>query len=146
MDDLDQNLITALRHDGRASVSDLAARLGVTRSTLRSRMERLEQAGVITGYTVVLRGDALQGGVRGIMMIAIEGHMTARIVRRLGGFADVVAIHTTNGRWDLIVEVNAPTLEELDALLRDIRQIEGITASETSLLLSTPRSARAALG
>ncbi|TJX28963.1 MAG: Lrp/AsnC family transcriptional regulator, partial [Mesorhizobium sp.] len=59
MDTLDERLVTLLRHDARRSVSDLAVDLGVSRATVRSRMERLEKAGEIIGYTVVLRADAV---------------------------------------------------------------------------------------
>ncbi|MGC8468267.1 MAG: Lrp/AsnC family transcriptional regulator [Acetobacteraceae bacterium] len=145
MDDLDQRLVTLLRHNGRSSIASLAASLGVSRATVRARMQRLEESGAILGYTVILRADALDLPVRGITLIEIEGHATERVIRALGGFAEIAAIHTTNGRWDLVVEVGAATLPELDAVLRRIRLIPGITASETSLLLATPRSSRARL-
>jgi DNA-binding Lrp family transcriptional regulator len=145
MDDLDRRLVTLLRHNGRRSVSDLAIELGTSRATVRARMERLEQAGDIVGYTVILRADAVEQAVRGIMMIEIEGHAADRVIRALGGFPEVVTIHTTNGRWDLIAELAAPALTEFDAILRRIRLIPGITNSETSLLLATPRSTRARL-
>lgn len=143
MDSLDQKLITILRHDGRRSISDLAGDLGVSRATVRSRIERLERAGDIIGYTVILRADAVDQAVRGIMMIDIQGHAADRVVRALGGFAEVTAIHTTNGRWDLVVELSAQSLTDFDAILRRIRLLPGITGSETSLLLATPRTTRA---
>lgn len=79
-------------------------------------------------------------------MIEIEGHVTDRVIAALGGLPEVSSIHTTNGRWDLILELGSPTLTDFDAVLRRIRLIPGITASETSLLLATPRSTRARLG
>lgn len=145
MDSIDEKLITLLRHNGRRSISDLALETGLSRATVRSRMERLENSGDILGYTVILRADAVDLPIRGIMMIEIEGHVTDRIVRSLGGFAEISAIHTTNGRWDLIVELGAATLSDFDAILRRIRLLPGITASETNLLLATPRSTRARL-
>lgn len=145
MDSIDEKLITLLRHNGRRSISDLALETGLSRATVRARMERLEKSGDILGYTVILRADAVDLPVRGIMMIEIEGHVTDRIVRSLGGFAEISAIHTTNGRWDLIVELGAATLSDFDAILRRIRLLPGITASETNLLLATPRSTRARL-
>lgn len=145
MDDFDRKLVTLLRHDARRSVSDLAQKLGASRATVRSRMERLERAGDIIGYTVILRADAVEQRVRGIMMIEIEGHAADRVIRALGGFAEVATIHTTNGRWDLVVELSTGSLTEFDAVLRQIRLIPGITGSETSLLLATPRSTRARL-
>ena len=145
LDDLDTRLITLLRHDARRSVSDLAIALGVSRATVRARMERLEASGRILGYTVILRADAVDLPVRGIMMIEIEGRVTDRVINALGGFPEVSEIHTTNGRWDLIAELGAASLAEFDAVLRRIRLVPGITASETNLLLATPRSTRARL-
>jgi DNA-binding Lrp family transcriptional regulator len=145
MDELDKRLVTLLRHQGRRSISDLAADLGVSRATVRARMERLEKSGDIVGYTVVLRADALDQAVRGIMLIEIEGHAADRVIRGLGGFSEISEIHTTNGRWDLVVELGTSTLTEFDSVLRRIRLIPGITGSETNLLLATPRSTRARL-
>lgn len=145
MDQLDEQLITLLRHDARRSISDLAIDVGVSRATVRSRVERLEKAGEIIGYTVILRADAVDQRVRGIMMIDIEGHAADRVIRTLGGFSEVSTIHTTNGRWDLVIELGTQTLSEFDAVLRRVRLIPGITGSETSLLLATPRSTKARL-
>jgi len=137
MDETDQNLISALRHDARASLSDLAVQLGVSRTTVRSRIERLRRRGEIVGFTVLLRGDTARDPVRGLMMLGIEGRGTDRILRQLSGLGAVRAIHTTNGRWDLIVEIGAPSLEALDEVLARIRRFDGIASSETSLLLKT---------
>jgi DNA-binding Lrp family transcriptional regulator len=145
MDDLDNRLVTLLRHNGRRSISDLAVDLDVSRATVRARMERLERSGAILGYTVILRADAFDQRVRGVMMVEVEGHAADRVIRALGGFPEVSAIHTTNGRWDLVVELAAQTLTDFDTMLRRIRLIPGITNSETSLLLATPRSTSAKL-
>lgn len=143
MDELDCGIVTLLRQDARRTISELAAALGVSRATVRSRIERLEKAGDIIGYTVILRADALDQAVRGIMMVSIEGPAKDRIVRALGGFSQVSAIHTTNGRWDLVVEISAATLTEFDDVLHRIRLLPGISGSETNLLLATPRTTRA---
>lgn len=140
MDETDQKLISALRHDARASLSELALTLGVSRTTVRARIERLRRSGEIVGFTVVLKGDAARDPVRGLMMLGIEGRGADRIVRRLTGLSAVRAIHSTNGRWDLIVEIGTDTLEALDAVLAQIRRFDGIANSETSLLLSTSKS------
>ena len=145
LDPLDQRLITLLRHDGRRSISDLAIDLAVSRATVRSRMERLEKAGGILGYTVILRADAVEDPVRGIMLIEVEGHAADRVIKALSGMPAVQEIHTTNGRWDLITTLSATSLPDLDQVLRRIRLIPGITASETNLLLATPRTTRARL-
>lgn len=142
MDDLDQRMVAALKRDGRASLSELAADLGVTRTTVRARMARLTANGDIAGFTVLTRSDVAASPVRGLMMLGIEGRGTERIMQRLAGMPQVVAVHTTNGTWDLIVEIGTPTLEALDAALFAIRRMDGVTRSETNLLLSTRRAAR----
>ncbi|MGB3405984.1 MAG: Lrp/AsnC family transcriptional regulator [Jannaschia sp.] len=139
MDDLDRRLLVALSTDGRASVSALAAALNVTRATVRARIERLTAAGEIIGYRVVLRGDLGERPVRGILMVEIEGKGASRVARTLAAMPEVRAVHSTNGRWDLIAELGADTLEALDATLNRIRLIDGVSRSETSLYLSTRR-------
>lgn len=140
MDATDQKLIAALRHNARASLSDLAAHMGLSRTTVRARIERLQQRGDIVGFTIVLKGDAATDPVRGLMMIGIEGRGTDRIRRQLQGMPEVRALHSTNGRWDVIAEIGTDTLEELDDVLGRIRRLEGVATSETSLLLSTKKS------
>jgi DNA-binding Lrp family transcriptional regulator len=139
LDDTDQRLIAALRRDGRAAVSDLAAQLGLSRATVRARIERLMSRGEISGFTVLTRSDVTAAPVRGLMMLAIEGRGTERIVQRLLGLPAVQAVHTTNGQWDLIVELGTRSLAELDEILLQIRRVEGVLRSETNLQLSSRR-------
>lgn len=140
MDNTDAKLIAALRRDSRKSVSELSAELGLSRTTVRSRMDRLIESGVILGFTVILRDEASQSPVRGLMLLGIEGRGTDRIVHRLNGIPAVQAIHSTNGKWDLIAEIGADTLEELDKVLAEIRRFDGVATSETNLLLATRRA------
>jgi DNA-binding Lrp family transcriptional regulator len=125
MDDLDQRRITHLGQNGRWSISDLALERGVSRATVRSRLECLEQSGDIIGYTVTLRSDAVSLPIRGITLIEVERRAADRVVDALRGFPEISAIHTTNGTWDLIVELDAAGLSEPDAILRRIRLIAG---------------------
>ena len=136
MDKTDNALLGLLRQDARASLSELSARLGVSRTTVRSRIERLQSRGEIIGFSVVLRGDVTQDPVRALMMIGIEGRGTDRILRQLKGFSEVRAVHATNGRWDVIAELGTQSLEALDDVLSRIRRLDGVATSETSLLLS----------
>ena len=140
MDKKDHGLISALRENARVSLSDLAHRLGVSRTTVRSRIERLQQRGDILGFTVVLKDDAIHDPVRGIMMIGIEGRGTDRIVRQLTGLPELRAVHSTNGCWDVIAEIGTNSLEDFDSTLAKIRRMDGVTSSETSLLLSTRKA------
>lgn len=142
MDKLDIRLVQALRRDGRASVSELAADLGVTRATVKARLDRLRASGEIAGFTVVTRADVAVHAVRGLMMLGIEGRGTEKVMRVLAGMVEVQAVHSTNGTWDLIVEIGTQTLDALDAVLFRIRRLDGVTRSETSLLLSTRKAGR----
>mgnify|MGYP000398014280 CR=1 FL=1 len=137
MDEMDQALVSALRHDARASLSELASMLNLSRTTVRARLERLRQRGDILGFTVVMKEDVLRDPVRALMMIGIEGRGTDRIKRQLQGMAEIRAVHSTNGRWDVVVEIGTETLEDLDTALARIRRLDGVSTSETSLLLAT---------
>jgi len=142
MDDTDRKLLAALRRDGRAALSDLAITLGITRATVRARIEKLTQSGEIQGFSVLTRGDLAESPVRALTMLAIAGPGMERIRRQLSGMAQVQAVHATNGKWDIIVQIGTDTLEALDRVLGDIRRLEGVATSETSLLLSTSRYTR----
>jgi DNA-binding Lrp family transcriptional regulator len=139
MDNLDKALIVALQRDGRASLSELAHDLGVTRATVRARLDKLRASGEIAGFTVLTRADVSPHPVRGLMMLGIEGRGTERVMRALAAMPQVRAVHSTNGHWDLIAEIGAPTLVDFDSTLFRIRRMDGITRSETNLLLSTRR-------
>lgn len=137
MDETDNRLIAALQHDARAPLSELAQILGLSRATIRARLDRLRERGEIVGYTVVTRADVRPDPVRGLMMIGIEGRGTDRISRQLSAMAELRAVHSTNGRWDIIVEIGTETLDAFDAVLARIRRLDGVVASETNLLLRT---------
>lgn len=141
MDVTDERLIAVLKQDARASLSDLAATLGLSRATVRSRLEKLRANGDIVGFTVRLKEDLRPDPVRALMMIGIEGQGTERVIRQLAAMLDVRAVHSTNGRWDVIAELGTNTLDELDVVLGRIRRLDGVATSETSLLLATRKSA-----
>ena len=137
MDDTDRQLITMLRENARLPVSTLADVLGVSRGTVQNRIDRMLKVGTIQGFTVRVRQDAELGRVRAITMIAVEGERTDKVIDLLRGHPEIAAVHTTNGRWDLVLELSTDSLEAFDLALRRIRQIKGIASSETSLMLSS---------
>ena len=139
MDDLDRQLLASLRDNARSSIASLAKKLRVARGTVQNRLARLEKDGTIVGYTVRLKPQAESHGIRAVMTIAVEGNRTQSVLRSLRGDPAVAALHTTNGRWDLVAELHADTLEAFDQVLGRIRLIEGISGTETSLLLSTQK-------
>ncbi len=140
MDNIDQKLISLLRRNGRASYAELSADMAMSRATIRARLDRLTASGEIIGYTVIVKSDIAEQPVRGLMMIGIEGRGTERIVSQLMGIAPVQAVHSTNGKWDLVIEIGTDTLAELDSILAQIRRFDGVTSSETSILLATRKA------
>jgi DNA-binding Lrp family transcriptional regulator len=137
MDDLDRQLVGLLRGNARMPAATIARTLGVARGTVQNRIARLEQEGVIAGYTVRLAAPDDDRRITALMLIAVEGNNVEKVLRSLRGDASVSTLHTTNGRWDIIAELRADTLEEFDRVLSRIRRIEGVANSETNLLLST---------
>ena len=139
MDNLDKDLIALLRRNSREPLSNLAAALGVSRATVRARLEKLKSTGVIAGFTLRLREDDLKYPVRGITLIKIAGHRTKKVVAQLQKITAIQSVHSTNGKWDLIVELASETLASFDGALGEVRKIDGISESETNLLLATQR-------
>ncbi len=137
MDDTDRQLVSLLRDDARASVASLAKVLRVSRGTVQNRLSRLEADGTITGYTVRLKPQAEGHRIRAFMTVAVEGNRSAAVLSALRGDPAVSALHSTNGRWDMVVELQADSLEAFDRVLSRVRLLDGIANTETSLLLST---------
>ena len=137
-DDLDRALLALLRADSREPVASLAAKLKVSRGTVQNRIRRMTApGGAIQAFTVRTGPGTEAGWIRAIMCIAIEGERSGSVIRGLKGFAEVDTIHTTNGRWDLVVELHTETLSIFSETLDRIRLIDGIASTETSLLLAT---------
>lgn len=136
-DQLDRQLVAILREDGRAPVSKLATLLGVSRATVQNRLDRLLESGAILGFTVRALEDVGTGGVRAIMMIEVAGQSTTRTIRGLRGIPELRKLYSTNGKWDLVAHLTAATLADFDRVLREVRDVEGIINSETSILLSS---------
>jgi DNA-binding Lrp family transcriptional regulator len=137
MDDIDRQLIAFLRDDARATVASLAKKLRLSRGTVQNRIRRLEADGTIVGYTVRLKPQTEEQRIRGLMTVAVEGARADAVLKALRGDPAVAALHTTNGRWDIVAEVRADSLPAFDRVLARIRLLEGISNTETSLLLST---------
>jgi len=136
MDDTDRKLIALLRENARTPVATLARKLNVARGTVQNRLSRLEDDGTIVGYTVRLRPHVEEQRIRALMTVVVEGNRMEAVIRALRGEPAVSSLHTTNGRWDIVAELRADSLEEFDRVLARIRLLQGVSSTETSLLLS----------
>jgi DNA-binding Lrp family transcriptional regulator len=137
MDSQDHQLISLLRENARMPVAKLATALGVSRGTVQNRIDKLIAKRVLLGFTVRTASSVAEHRVRAIVMISVEGDRSDPILSALRGYPEIRALHTTNGRWDIVAELGTDSLETFDEALRSIRTIKGISNSETSLLLST---------
>jgi DNA-binding Lrp family transcriptional regulator len=137
VDELDRQLIALLRADSRKPAAAIAQALKVSRGTVQNRIDRLVASRIIQAFTIRTQPEAEANRVRAIMTIAIEGERSGAVVKALRGFPEVAQISTTNGRWDLVVELDVATLADFSRALDAIRQIEGIASTETSILLAS---------
>ena len=139
MDATDQALIALLRQNARLNVADLAHKLKVSRGTVTNRIRKLEDEQVIVGYTVRLRPESEPDRIRAWMGVTVEGNRTREVIASLLGEPGVAALHDTNGRWDLLAELEVRSMNELSQVLERVRLIAGIRGTETSIHLASYR-------
>jgi DNA-binding Lrp family transcriptional regulator len=132
----DDALLMVLRENARLSTAELARRLGVARSTVQSRLERLERSGVIRGYRVELGPAARVRQVQAHAMIAVEPSQQQGVERKLRGMPAVTALYTVSGPYDLNAILGAESTEALDAALDEVRASPGVKSTATSIVLS----------
>ncbi|MCF3640676.1 Lrp/AsnC family transcriptional regulator [Rhizobium sp. TRM95111] len=133
----DRDLLAMLSENARASTATIARRLGLSRTTVQAKIERLERDGVIAGYGVRL-SDAYESGlVRAHVLITIAPKTLARITAELSAILEVKTLHSVSGTFDLIAVVQAASIAELDHLIDRIGEIDGVERTLSSIILST---------
>ncbi|PTN03913.1 AsnC family transcriptional regulator [Rhodovulum imhoffii] len=137
MDKVDQRILSLLGQDARMSVAVMARKLGMARSTLQTRIERMERDDVIAGYTVRLGDAAARGRLRATILLTLEPRAQPAVLARLKATPEVQSAHTTSGRFDLMVHVAADTASALDKVLDIIGETDGVKSSESLIHLST---------
>lgn len=136
-DAIDKELVAILKSDARAPVAKLAKILGVSRGTVQNRLDRLVSSGAILGFTIRAHEQIETDAIKAVMMIEVVGKSTTQVIQKLRGIPQLLKMHTTNGAWDLVAEIQASNLQEFDLVLREVRAIDGVLNSETSILLSS---------
>lgn len=140
MNDTDHQILALLHENARMSVTEIASRAKVSRATVQKRIESLEAQGIITGYTVRIKPNVQQHRIRAWMSVEVEGNKAQSVIQQLRIEPEVFTLHTTNGKWDILVELRTDSLEKFDQVLSRIRQIHGISNTETNILLSTHKA------
>ncbi len=137
MDETDRELLSRLRENARAPTAALARQLGVSRTTVQSRIARLERTGAITGYTVRTSDELERGMIRALVMITLGPKQAAGVEAAVRRMPDVRALHSVSGPFDMIAEAATPSISEMDALIDRIGALEGVERTTSSVILST---------
>lgn len=137
MDSIDDKILTALKQNARVSVAKIADDLGLARSTVQARIERLERTGIIGGYTYLPGPNTTRPFIHATGLLQIEPHTQGAVLSRLKSLPEIVRVNTASGRFDLIVEISADTTERLDDALDAIGEVPGVKSSESLIHLST---------
>ena len=120
-------------------MTTLAGALGVSRVTVQTRLDRMLRDGTIRRFTIELGQVGLDDLINAIMMMQVKGAQTASVIKQLKRMPEIVDMHTTNGIWDLVAQIETVSLPDFDRVLRQVREVQGITGSETSLMLDRAR-------
>jgi DNA-binding Lrp family transcriptional regulator len=135
--DADNALIAILRENARAPTAEIARRLGVSRTTVQSRLERLERRGVIAGYTLRLSEEQTRSLLRAHILLTIVPKLIREVEAGLRQIPAVRTLHSVSGNFDMIAIIEAKSVGELDELADRIGALEGVERTSTSLILST---------
>ncbi|RAK58193.1 Lrp/AsnC family transcriptional regulator [Phenylobacterium deserti] len=137
MDDLDQHLLSRLRENARAPVAELARALGLSRTTIQSRLAKLERSGVIAGYSVKLSDQHQAGQVHAYVLLTVEPKQAAAVTAALKKLSGVRTLQSVSGPFDMVAVVEAGSVSEMDALIDEIGAVKGVERTNSSIVLST---------
>ncbi|HLQ13622.1 MAG TPA: Lrp/AsnC family transcriptional regulator [Steroidobacteraceae bacterium] len=137
IDPVDQRILALLRENARMSTAQLGRRLGVSRTTVHSRIERLLARRVITGFTVRMGADQERDQIQAQVMVAAVQKVLARVEAALRALPEVRKLYSVSGQHEFIAIVVTDSVGEMDQLLDRIGTIEGVDRTESSIVLST---------
>ena len=136
-DSADYKIIQILKKNARLPISSISQEIGVSRITVQKKIRKLEENGIITGYTAKLNSDSFSHKVKGWILINAEANKEEKAIKNMMKLPEITGLYTTNGKWDLAAEITSTNLEDFDRAISSLRSINGILETETSLLLSS---------
>ncbi len=136
MDQMDEKLLILLEGDARMSIATIASTIGISRATAKTRIDKLVERGIIERFTIVKGMETRNKAVKALVQIEVQGHMGDKVAADMLKIESVRALYSTNGRWDYIAEMEAHDLRDFDEVLRKIRLIDGISLTESNILLA----------
>lgn len=137
LDEIDRQLIALLQINARESVATLARQLGIARTTVNSRLERLEKNKVISGYGVRLGQSVIGGGLQAYVGIKVQPRSGKEVVRRLSAMGQMQQLCAVSGEFDYVAWLRTDSPEQLDQLLDQIGSVDGVEKTTTSIILSS---------
>jgi len=137
MDAIDEKLLLALRDNARASTARLARLVGRSRTSVQSRLERLEREGVIVGYSVRVAPEHELGAVRAHVMIKVGPKEARAVTAALKAIPQVRVLHSVSGDVDLIAVAATASVSEMDEVIDRIGALDGVARTTSSIILST---------
>ena len=136
LDDTDQRLLALLKHNARCSITELAATLGVSRVTVKSRMASLRADGVIRRFTIDVSDLVDQDKIQAVSLLELQLAKVEKVHRALARFPEITNMHTTNGKWAVVAQSQTRNLAEFDHFLNQLGKLDGVSNVETCLLLT----------
>jgi DNA-binding Lrp family transcriptional regulator len=136
-DPIDQKLLAALRDNGRASTAQLARLVGRSRTSVQSRIARLEKQGVIVGYSVLLAPEHELGAVRAHVMIKVGPKEARAVTAALRAIPQVRLLHSVSGEVDMIAVAATDSVADMDQVIDRIGALDGVERTTSSIILST---------
>jgi len=133
----EEKLLDVLKNDVRASISDIARKLHISRATVQARIAKLEHIGVIKGYTLDLGKEYLDNFVSAHVLISTTQEFSAQVSIDLFKISEVTEIHSITGEFDLIAVVTAKNSEILNGILGNIARLKGVERTNSAVRLAT---------
>ena len=142
LDDGDRRLLAVLRKDARTPIARLAKSLGISRASVYARLQRMQESGVIEGFTVRLSPELERRQIRAHVLIKVKGKLARATEKQLHSIPEIITLHAISGVYDLIAELEAPSAAELNELIDRVGELEGVEETTSSILLATKWSRR----
>jgi DNA-binding Lrp family transcriptional regulator len=146
LDELDRRLLALLRKDARMPIARLSKSLGIARASVYARLQKLTDGGVIEGFTVRVNAEFDRRLIRAHVLLKVTGKLARATEKQLQSIPEIIALHAISGVYDLIAELEAGSIAELNELIDRIGELQGVEKTTSSILLATKWSRRDHLG
>ncbi|WP_049970018.1 Lrp/AsnC family transcriptional regulator [Haladaptatus cibarius] len=139
LDDTDRAILKALQNDARTPFSEIARQIDMSSATVHDRVNRMEEAGVITGYHANVNPKEISLGISAFIGLRVEQGREKDTLKKLENIDGIQEVHLTTGSWDVMARVYAENADSLRELMFDrIAQMDGFSRSQTMVVLGSP--------